>query len=58
VLGAILSAGGLTLVVFGILQSSQSGWVIPKRALTIGGTQTGSRWCRSSSWPAVCCSTP
>ena len=39
VLGAILSAGGLTLVVFGILQSSQWGWVIPKGALTIGGTQ-------------------
>lgn len=38
-LGAVLSAAGLTLVVFGILQSSQWGWVHPKGALTIGETQ-------------------
>lgn len=38
-LGAVLSASGLTLVVFGILQSSKWGWVLPKGALTVGGTQ-------------------
>ncbi|HEY5386366.1 MAG TPA: MFS transporter [Thermoleophilia bacterium] len=37
--GAILSAGGLTLIVFAVLQSSKWGWVIPKGALTLGGTR-------------------
>ncbi|HKF85128.1 MAG TPA: MFS transporter [Candidatus Limnocylindrales bacterium] len=37
--GSALSAGGFGLVVFAILQSSSWGWVIPKGALTIGGTE-------------------
>ena len=39
VLGAVLSACGLTLIVFAILQSSKWGWVIAKGALTIGGRE-------------------
>ena len=35
--GALLSAAGLGLVVFAILQSSKWGWVKPLGALTIGG---------------------
>jgi MFS family permease len=37
--GAGLSAIGLALVVFGILASSSWGWIWPKGALTIGGTE-------------------
>jgi MFS family permease len=37
--GAALSAIGLALVVFGILGSSAWGWIWPKGALTIGGTE-------------------
>ena len=39
VVGAALSAAGLGLVVFGILQSSKWGWVQPLDAPTIGGTE-------------------
>ncbi|HEY1273527.1 MAG TPA: MFS transporter [Thermoleophilaceae bacterium] len=39
VVGALLSALGLGLAVFGILKSSQWGWVEPLGALTIGGTE-------------------
>lgn len=39
VVGAALSASGLGLVVFAILQSSSWGWVRPRGALTIGGTE-------------------
>jgi EmrB/QacA subfamily drug resistance transporter len=39
VVGVILSAVGLGLAVFGILKSSQWGWVEPRGALTIGGTE-------------------
>ena len=38
VVGALLSAAGMGLVVFAILQSSSWGWVQPRGALTIGGT--------------------
>jgi MFS family permease len=37
--GAALSASGFGLIVFGILQSSSWGWVQPKGALTINGTE-------------------
>jgi MFS family permease len=37
--GALLSAAGLGLVVFGILKSSQWGLITPTGALTIGGTE-------------------
>jgi EmrB/QacA subfamily drug resistance transporter len=37
--GAALSAAGLGLIVFGILQSSSWGWVTPIDAPTIGGTE-------------------
>jgi MFS family permease len=37
--GAALSAAGLGLIVFGILMSSSWGFVIPRGALTIGGTE-------------------
>jgi len=37
--GVALSALGLGLAVFGILRSSEWGWVRPRDALTIGGTQ-------------------
>jgi EmrB/QacA subfamily drug resistance transporter len=37
--GAALSAAGFGLVVLGILQSSSWGWIQPKGALTIGGTE-------------------
>src|SRR3954469_3097227 len=37
--GAALSAGGLGLIVFGILMSSKWGFVLPRGALTIGGTE-------------------
>ncbi len=36
--GATLSASGLALIVFAILQSGAWGWVTPKGAPTIGGT--------------------
>jgi Na+/melibiose symporter-like transporter len=39
VVGAALSAIGLALAVFGILGSSSWGWIWPKGALTIGGTE-------------------
>lgn len=39
VVGAALSATGLGLIVFAILQSSSWGWVTPRGALTIGGTE-------------------
>ena len=39
VVGAALSAVGLGLVVFGILQSSSWGWVLPLDAPTIGGKE-------------------
>ena len=38
VVGAALAAGGLGLVVFGILMSSKWGLVTPRASLTIGGT--------------------
>ncbi|HYO41632.1 MAG TPA: MFS transporter [Candidatus Limnocylindrales bacterium] len=38
VVGALLSAAGMGLVVFAILQSSSWGWVQPRGALTLGGT--------------------
>ena len=38
VVGAALSASGLGLIVFGILQSSSWGWIQPRGALTIGDT--------------------
>ena len=37
--GAALSAAGLGLIVFGILISSKWGFVLPRGALTIGGTE-------------------
>jgi EmrB/QacA subfamily drug resistance transporter len=37
--GAALSASGFGFIVFGILQSSSWGWVQPKGALTINGTE-------------------
>jgi MFS family permease len=37
--GAALSAGGLGLIVFGILMSSKWGFVLPRGTLTIGGTE-------------------
>jgi MFS family permease len=37
--GAVLSAGGLGLIVFGILQSSSWGWLQPIDAPTIGGRE-------------------
>ena len=61
VVGVALSALGLGLAVFGILKSSEWGWIEPRGALTIGGTRSrrsGSRWCRSSSSPASACSPP
>ena len=39
VVGAVLSAGGLGLIVFGILQSSSWGWLQPIDAPTIGGKE-------------------
>ncbi|HEY4277706.1 MAG TPA: MFS transporter [Conexibacter sp.] len=39
VVGVVLSALGLGLAVFGILKSSEWGWVRPRGALTIGGTE-------------------
>ncbi|HEX2469685.1 MAG TPA: MFS transporter [Candidatus Limnocylindrales bacterium] len=39
IVGAALSAIGLALVVFGILGSSSWGWIQPKGALTIGGSE-------------------
>jgi MFS family permease len=39
VIGAVLSALGLGLAVFGILKSSQWGLITPTGALTIGGTE-------------------
>jgi MFS family permease len=39
VVGAALSATGLGLIVFAILQSSSWGWVQPRGALTIGDTE-------------------
>ena len=38
VVGAALSAAGMGLVVFAILQSSSWGWIQPRGALTINGT--------------------
>jgi MFS family permease len=39
VVGAVLSAGGLGLIVFGILRSSSWGWLQPLDAPTIGGRE-------------------
>ena len=39
IVGAVLSATGLGLIVFGILQSSKWGWLQPLDAPTIGGTE-------------------
>lgn len=39
VVGVALSALGLGLAVFGVLKSSQWGWVEPRGALTVGGTE-------------------
>jgi Na+/melibiose symporter-like transporter len=39
VVGAALSASGLALIVFGVLQSSSWGWVQPRGALTIAGRE-------------------
>jgi len=39
VVGAALSAAGLGLIVFGILQSSKWGWLTPIKAPTINGTE-------------------
>jgi len=39
VVGVLLSAAGLGLAVFGVLKSSQWGWVEPLGALTIDGTE-------------------
>src|ERR1041384_1632633 len=36
--GALLSASGLALAVLGIVQSTEWGWIDPKGALSIGGT--------------------
>lgn len=38
--GALLSAAGLALVVLGVVQSTDWGWIHPKAALTIAGTET------------------
>jgi MFS family permease len=37
IVGGLLSAAGMALIVFGILMSSQWGWIKPHGALTIGG---------------------
>jgi MFS family permease len=37
-LGAVLSAVGLFLIVFGVLQSGTYGWFSARQALTVGGT--------------------
>jgi MFS family permease len=37
--GVVISALGLGLAVFGILKSSEWGWVEPRGALTVGGTE-------------------
>ncbi|HEU4974901.1 MAG TPA: MFS transporter [Baekduia sp.] len=37
--GVLLSVAGLGLAVFGILKSSTWGWIEPRAALTIGGTE-------------------
>jgi EmrB/QacA subfamily drug resistance transporter len=39
VVGALLSASGLGLAVLGIVQSTDWGWIHPKQAPTIGGTE-------------------
>jgi Na+/melibiose symporter-like transporter len=39
VVGVALSALGLGIAVFGILKSSEWGWVVPRGALTIGGQE-------------------
>lgn len=39
VVGVVLSAAGLGLAVFGVLKSSQWGWIEPRGALTIGDTE-------------------
>ena len=39
VVGVILSAAGLGVMVFGILKSSEWGWIEPRGALTIGGQE-------------------
>jgi MFS family permease len=54
VVGVLLSTAGLGLAVFGILKSSEWGWVEPRGALEIGGSRSrrsGSRPSRSSSSP-------
>jgi len=39
VVGALLSASALALIVFGIVQSTEWGWIEPKQALSIGSTE-------------------
>src|SRR4051794_165857 len=39
VVGVLLSSFGLALAVFGVLQSSEWGWVEPLGAMTVGGTE-------------------
>ncbi len=36
-IGAALSAAGLGAIVFGVLQSSQWGWILPRRAFRVNG---------------------
>jgi EmrB/QacA subfamily drug resistance transporter len=38
-IGALLSASGLGLAVLGVVQSTDWGWIHPKQALEIGGTE-------------------
>lgn len=38
-IGALLSVVGLVLIVFGVLQSSVWGWILPRNPPTIGGTE-------------------
>ena len=38
-LGAALSISGLSIAVLGVVQSTDWGWITPKGALTIGGTE-------------------
>ena len=44
VVGVVLSASGLGMLVYGVLRSSEWGWIEPKSG--------GPSWRRSSAWPA------
>jgi MFS family permease len=37
--GALLSIAGLVLIVFGVLQSSVWGWIVPRNPPSVGGTE-------------------